>query len=1535
MQDAEGGEDEIFVIGHTRREQSIRPTFLSNLELWHSSKPSDVLSSRLLPSQFLAPHPNNVIMADEKSVLLPTTSSKGRKKSGTLLVPFFDGKSSRSVESIGSYLAPPTFRKLSECIFRDITTHKEVLKKHRNQLRRDTRGTLVRERPSSPTFQRRIYFSKFTPRDFLEEDLSLLFRSIEGGLIPNDGLLSEVVLKVENRMMQKLKNQDDARLSQVLESFIKDIQDNYIEGVQKAILDYILNSSQERMRLAVAQPSAKHHFFLTIRAPVPWSSAYKANKASLMKNNLSMLPIMRDIRVLWYNQFAALNFLDKVKFPADVQYFKSQVTINCEIIKSRLMYEWVAEVTNLFVEWRGGINLSLERGGYDFHLMETIATFMSILMRQLIMSNIRQWVRIANNIDRRDDRELFVARADFSPDSQCQLDPSPAEWPRLVVHPINEILRATKSIPRIEQQLLVSDQDDLSGRARKAIENVTEDDLEVLEEKASLLSLVDEKDSSRLLKEAEDKIKLLHDFNRNKRNIFDLNQLRQIIHDQEKFEDEAVYDSEFNWTSGIMLINYSQLRKKIILEAKVTRQALIRKKVKETIDLGHRVCNSFQEIKRRIEQVTDSTEDLMLNMKIMNDFRLKASLLFKDVEFIQDHWTFLTEEGAFHLSDADFELFHALYFWPEVLRYTFDQSDERLGRSKQKTEDKLRERIAQFEGILSEILKSLALFKKKRLSSPLEKIPDGVKLLNEMEDEIDEALHEKQAINYEEGLLGWHELSKFDQLDRVRATKEPLDLLWKTALDFERKHHTWLTLRIQELDLNRVKADTMKLLKRVERVDSEYKEAHEKWGESEGDEDLRQNIHHLRGRLREFQELQLPLLCVITLPVLREKHWMAMSNVLRQKVCVNNFTTLSEVTPETLDQDSVSKIEQIGLIATREHALEMFLARMKNEWISDDWPEDALDIAANKFLEEENMETDLKTECVNTFKYLHEDARSYASNNEHRFLFPVRLTPPAFIELILMFKSLLKKKQQSLTTRKFRYKGGVQKLDMASSFVHSMKKKLIEEDQPRLAKTSRETELLMIRIEEETIDVEWVKERIASDEGLANRAAALAQQIRDECTKELAEAVPAMESAIRALDTLVPDDIVFLRAMKNPPLAMKMVLEAVAILLEFPPERRLDHNGFPFDDYWSAALKMLNSSEVKLLEALKKYDKDHVKPEVMRLVRNCYLSYDDFEPIALRNASIACESLAKWVKALDIYDRVVNVIKPKKKRLFEAEKELSGLLDRVYNKKNELQAITDRLQGLSDNFASISRKKKELEENMMRSEQKVERAVKLLDGLEIEKERWKEVMITLDTDEETLTGDTILASAFIVYLSGMSTDDRNICMKKWHKYLIGKKFIKVSKPFNVVDVAATQLDIQNWILAGLPSEAFNMENATIVANSKRFCLLIDPMGIGTDFIKRMYQSKGLMIVVEEDELSEGLLIQMKKNITRGKPVLLEDVSVQKLEDYFVQKVLAKDIEDSNGIPVCSFSVIQSDFILLFIDSVYDNWGGGSRVRREL
>ena len=76
-----------------------------------------------------------------------------------------------------------------------------------------------------------------------------------------------------------------------------------------------------------------------------------------------------------------------------------------------------------------------------------------------------------------------------------------------------------------------------------------------------------------------------------------------------------------------------------------------------------------------------------------------------------------------------------------------------------------------------------------------------------------------------------------------------------------------------------------------------------------------------------------------------------------------------------------------------------------------------------------------------------------------------------------------------------------------------------------------------------------------ADEAVANEQATAAKAIKDECDRELGEAIPILESALAALNTLTPQDITVVKTMKNPPDGVKMVMEAICLLKGIKAER--------------------------------------------------------------------------------------------------------------------------------------------------------------------------------------------------------------------------------------------------------------------------------------------------------------------------------------------------------------------------------------------
>ena len=74
--------------------------------------------------------------------------------------------------------------------------------------------------------------------------------------------------------------------------------------------------------------------------------------------------------------------------------------------------------------------------------------------------------------------------------------------------------------------------------------------------------------------------------------------------------------------------------------------------------------------------------------------------------------------------------------------------------------------------------------------------------------------------------------------------------------------------------------------------------------------------------------------------------------------------------------------------------------------------------------------------------------------------------------------------------------------------------------QPQLVVSAEQTDRMMVIIESESASVEETSKRVKADEAVANESAAEAKSLKEECEAELAEALPALEAALSALDTL-------------------------------------------------------------------------------------------------------------------------------------------------------------------------------------------------------------------------------------------------------------------------------------------------------------------------------------------------------------------------------------------------------------------------------
>ncbi|XP_030872601.1 dynein heavy chain 3, axonemal [Leptonychotes weddellii] len=558
------------------------------------------------------------------------------------------------------------------------------------------------------------------------------------------------------------------------------------------------------------------------------------------------------------------------------------------------------------------------------------------------------------------------------------------------------------------------------------------------------------------------------------------------------------------------------------------------------------------------------------------------------------------------------------------------------------------------------------------------------------------------------------------------------------------------------------------------------------------------------------------------------------------------------------------------------------------------WPTDALELVANKFLEDVELDDNIRIEVISMCKYFQESVKNlsldyYNTLRRHNYI-----TPTSYLELILTFKTLLNTKRHEVDMMRNRYLTGLQKLDFASSQVAVMQVQLTAL-QPQLIQTSEETARMMVKIEEETREADAKKLLVEADEKESNAAAAIAQGIKDECEGDLAEAMPALEAALSALDTLNPADISLVKSMQNPPGPVKLVMESICVMKGLKPERKPDSSGSGkmIEDYWGVSRKILG--DLKFLESLKTYDKDNIPPVIMKRIRERFIDHPDFQPAVIKNVSSACEGLCKWVRAMEVYDRVAKVVAPKRERLREAEAKLDTQMQKLNQKRAELKLVEDRLQALNDDFEEMNTKKKTLEENIEICSQKLVRAEKLIGGLGGEKNRWTEAARQLEIRYIDLTGDVLLSSGTVAYLGAFTVDYRARCQKQWLAQC-KDKVIPGSSDFSLSNTLGDPVKIRAWQIAGLPIDSFSIDNGIIVSNSRRWALMIDPQGQANKWVKNMEKANKLSII----KFSDATYVRTLENALQlGTPVLLENVGEEL--DAFIEPILLKSTFRQQGV----------------------------------
>jgi len=291
------------------------------------------------------------------------------------------------------------------------------------------------------------------------------------------------------------------------------------------------------------------------------------------------------------------------------------------------------------------------------------------------------------------------------------------------------------------------------------------------------------------------------------------------------------------------------------------------------------------------------------------------------------------------------------------------------------------------------------------------------------------------------------------------------------------------------------------------------------------------------------------------------------------------------------------------------------------------WPEDGLVAVADQFLADLGLEDAMSKAVVEQCMSFQVSSRMLSEKYQAELGRINYVTPTSYLELIGTLKALLNKKKTEVSDERNRYVVGIDKILSCEASVDVMKKELIEL-QPVLVVKTKEVEELIVVLDKEKADAAVVKERTAQEEAVAAEEARKTNEMKESCEADLAEAIPALNAAVAALNSLTKGDITEMKMMKNPPKLVKLVMEGVCIMLEVKPEKKAAEDGKgKVDDYWGPATKLL--SDLNFLNRLIDYDKDNMSEAVVKKIKT-YVAMEEFQPevmlmlATLKFSQVAC-----------------------------------------------------------------------------------------------------------------------------------------------------------------------------------------------------------------------------------------------------------------------------------------------------------------------
>nr|XP_040568861.1 cytoplasmic dynein 2 heavy chain 1-like [Lepeophtheirus salmonis] len=508
------------------------------------------------------------------------------------------------------------------------------------------------------------------------------------------------------------------------------------------------------------------------------------------------------------------------------------------------------------------------------------------------------------------------------------------------------------------------------------------------------------------------------------------------------------------------------------------------------------------------------------------------------------------------------------------------------------------------------------------------------------------------------------------------------------------------------------------------------------------------------------------------------------------------------------------------------------------QWVSD-WSEASLSIIPNKLIDIDDAN------LPSHFVSIH----SMNPNN----------TPRNYISFIQAYKYIYEREKDKIILRKSKLSTGVHKLMEAKEVVEKLKEEAAIQEK-ELAEKQREANEALQMITDTMRNANLQKGEM---EDLRVQTLEKEKNINERkkvIEIEMIEIKPLIEEAKRAVGDIKSSTLSEVRSLRAPPEVIRDILEGVLRLMGIQ------------DTSWNSMKNFLAKRGVK--DEILSFDARRISSKNRVIVENLLQQkQNSFDPKTAKRASEAAAPLASWVLANVKFSYILEKIKPLEAEQMKLHRNLKMAEDQIGELSTGLNEVDKQVAVLKERLNKFTKEAAEVEIHLDKTKETISIADGLVQGLQGEFDRWNSEVKLMEKSLDQLPHLSLIASAFVTYLTNAPEDIRKDMLESWCSALNFDK-----GEFDFTRFLSGEREMLEWRSQGLPSDVHSIENAISILLLSRLSTpyLIDPNYRATEWLKTYLAKTDTIEVTTQSD--ERFLLTLELAVRFGKTLIIQDAS---------------------------------------------------------